>query len=172
MKRSWPELLRRWKGALEKYRSVLLVMAVGALLLLLPWGGGGEDAAETQPADASWESFDLEEFEDRLEDSLSQIAGAGKARVILALESGSRQVLAQDVERGSDGESSTTVVTVGAGSGSQDVVSLQTVAPRFRGALVVCPGGEDPVIRLRLTQAVSALTGLSSDRISVCAGNT
>ena len=62
-------------------------------------------------------------------------------------------------------------MTVGRGSGSQEVVPLQTLAPEFRGALVVCPGGGDPRVRLTLTQAVSALTGLGTDRISVCEGN-
>lgn len=62
------------------------------------------------------------------------------------------------------------MVTVGRGAGNQDVVSLQTVAPQFRGALVVCPGGGDPQVRLRLIEAVSALTGLGANRVSVCQG--
>ena len=43
--------------------------------------------------------------------------------------------------------------------------------PSFRGALVVCPGGDDPQVQLAITQAVSALTGLGSDRITICAGD-
>ena len=62
-------------------------------------------------------------------------------------------------------------VTLGRGSGEQSVVPLQTLAPQFRGALVVCPGGEDPQVRLKLAEAVSALTGLGADRISICKGN-
>ena len=90
--------------------------------------------------------------------------------VVLTLETGSRQVLARDQERDGQGASSSTVVTVGRGSGSQGVVPLQTVAPQFRGALVVCPGGGDPQVRLKLIQSVAALTGLGSDRISICPG--
>ncbi len=41
---------------------------------------------------------------------------------------------------------------------------------RPRPALIVCPGGGDARVRLRLIEAVSALTGLGADRISVCAG--
>ena len=62
------------------------------------------------------------------------------------------------------------MVTVGKGSGQQEAVPIQTVAPEFRGALVVCPGGGNAATRLKLIEAVSALTGLGSDRISVCAG--
>lgn len=170
MKERWPELVRRWRGALEKYRYVLLVIGAGVLLLLLP-SGGGRDASDPPARESGAEEpFDLEKFEEKLAQALSQVEGAGKARVVLTLEGGSRQVLARDQERDRDGGAASTVVTVGRGSGSQGVVPLQTVAPQFRGALVVCPGGGDPQVRLRLIEAVSALTGLGSDRISVCQG--
>lgn len=165
MKFQWPPGLPAWKKGLERYGYVLLVVAVGVVLLLWPQGG-----TQTEPAvqETVQEEFDLEEFEEKLAQTLSQIQGAGEARVVLSLHSSSRQVLAQDREQGGQGDSSTTTVTVGRGSGSQEVVPLQTVAPQFRGALVVCPGGDDPQVRLAVMEAVSALTGLGSDRISVC----
>lgn len=96
--------------------------------------------------------------------------GAGETQVVLSPGRRSRQVLAQDTQRDADGGGSTTVVTVGRGSGSQEALPLQTVAPEFRGALVVCPGGGDPQVKLRLIEAVSALTGLGASRVSVCQG--
>lgn len=153
------------RAALSRYRYILLVIAAGALLLTLPLGGG--ERAETPPAETG-EPFELEEFEEKLSGTLSQIQGAGETRVVLSLHSGSRQVLAQDTQRGAEGDSSSSTVTLGRGSGSQEVVPLQTVAPQFRGALVVCQGGDDPAVCLRIVEAVSALTGLGSDKISVC----
>ena len=50
------------------------------------------------------------------------------------------------------------------------VVAVENLSPSFRGALVVCPGGDDPAIQWKILQAVSALTGLGSDRICVCGG--
>ena len=58
--------------------------------------------------------------------------------------------------------------TIACTSSASDVVPLQTVAPQFRGALVVCPGGDDPQVRLAVMEAVSAVTGLGSNHISVC----
>ena len=87
--------------------------------------------------------------------------------MVLTLKSGSRQVLAQDLER--DGErSSASTVTLGRGSSGEEPVILQTMGPQYQGALVICPGGENPEVRLRISAAVSALTGLGSDRISIC----
>lgn len=46
MKEIWPQLRERWKGALKRYQYVLLVMAAGVLLMMLPMGpsGGSEEA--------------------------------------------------------------------------------------------------------------------------------
>ena len=151
---------------LKQYQYALLVMAVGAVLLLLPAGEReGEKPAEREPSAAS----EAEPFERRLEEALSAIKGAGETRVVLTLDSGSRKILAQDSRSEERGES-TSVVTVGQGSGRQEVVPLQTVAPRFRGALVVSPGAEDPAVHLALVEAVAALTGLGADQIAVCTG--
>lgn len=169
MKITWPKgLFPAAKKLLGRYQYVLLVLAVGVLLLLLPMGGGEEKPAAA--AEPLTECFSLEEFEEKLARTISQIRGAGEAQVVLSLKSGSRQVLAQDTQRDADGGGSTTVVTVGRGSGSQEALPLQTVAPEFRGALVVCPGGGDPQVKLRLIEAVSALTGLGASRVSVCQG--
>lgn len=169
MKWKWPEAAQRWKGALGRYSYVLLVIAVGIVLLLLPTGGR-DSPQEEVPAREEGASFDLEGFEQKLERTLSQIEGAGETKVVLTLDGGSRQVLARNQDRDGEGGSSNTVVTVGKGSGQQEVVPLQTVAPEFRGALVVCPGGGSAQVRLKLIEAVSALTGLGADRISVCQG--
>lgn len=163
------ERLMKWRAALSHYRYMLLVLGIGVLLLVLPTGPEPE---EKPVSAAHGEAFVLSSFEERLEDALSRVDGAGKVRVVLSLDGGSRQILAQDRERDGDGGGSAQTVTLGRGSGSQEVVPLQTMAPSFRGALVVCPGGGDPRVRLELAQAVSVLTGLGADCISICQGNT
>ena len=163
-------VIGRWREPLERYKYVLLVVIAGVLLMLLP-AGEEETMAQTRAA-CPEDSFDVEAFEGRLEDTLSRIDGAGEVKVILSLRGGSRQVLAQDEEWEGDGSLSASTVTVGEGAGMERVVPLQTVAPEFRGALVLCPGGGDAHVRLELARAVSALTGLGTDRISICAGNT
>ncbi|MCI8870264.1 MAG: stage III sporulation protein AG [Lawsonibacter sp.] len=155
-----------WKETLKRYQTVLLVLAAGLVLLMLPTGEREEPSRQAEKSGQE-DAFDLEAFEEKLAKTLSQIEGAGQARVVLTLKSGARRILAQDTQRDGD-RASASPITVGRGSGSQEVVTLQTLAPQFQGALVVCPGGDDPGVRLRLVAAVSALTGLGSDKISVC----
>ena len=169
MKISWPKGMERWKAVLDRYRYALLVIAAGVLLLLLPTGES-RPPAEEERADGEG-FFQLGELEEKLARTLSGIHGAGETEVMLTLKSGSRQVLAQDTQSRGEGERSVSTVTLGRGSGSQEVVPLQTVAPQFRGALVVCAGGDDPGVRLQVIRAVSALTGLGSDCITVCQGD-
>ncbi len=165
----------RWRARLaalfgrKSWSGAAVVLAVGCLLLLLPTGGGGtrEKQAEENAQTDSWE---VEEWEEKLSRILSRVQGAGETEVVLTLESSQRKVLAQDSQWDGTGNSRQSTVTISLGGGEETVVPLETMAPEFRGALVVCTGGDDPTVRLALTQAVSALTGLGSDRISVCRG--
>ena len=93
--------------------------------------------------------------------------------VVLTLDASPRQVLAQEGRSvvGEDRtERETEVILAARGSGTQEPVELQQLGPSYRGALVVAAGGDDPAVRLSLIQAVSALTGLGSDKISICKG--
>ena len=115
----------------------------------------------------------VEELEQRLAQAISRIQGAGDATVLLSLDQGVERVLAEDrVEEQGEKESSQEQTTVICdGEDGEEVVLLTQYYPSFRGALVVCPGGDDPQVQLAITQAVSALTGLGSDRITICAGD-
>lgn len=162
---AWTERLR---GMLEKYKFVLLVILAGIALLLLPPSGGRETEQDLS-GDTGETLFRVEELEEKLEDALSRVEGAGEVEVVLTLKSSARQILAQDTRR-DDGSLQQDTVVVSAGSGSQEAVALQQLSPQYQGALVVCSGGDDPAVRLRLADAVSDLTGLGTDRISVCKG--
>ena len=141
MKLQWkPSEGGLWK-LLDQYKYVLIVIAVGILLLLWPTGDGKRQAADGILPEPQ-EDFDLEALEEKLSRTLSQVEGAGQVTVTLTVKSGMERVLASD----------------------------RTTSVTDRGALVVCQGGDDPAIRLLMTQAVSALTGLGADRVTVCKG--
>ena len=53
------------------------------------------------------------------------------------------------------------------GGDREEIIVTETSYPTYRGALVVCQGGGRAEVRLAVTAAVSALTGLPSDRITV-----
>lgn len=166
-----PQAEKVWK-LLDQYKYVLLVILAGVLLLLWPAGEEGKSAQGAVPSSGP-EEFDLAALEEKLSQALSQVEGAGRVTVALTVKSGTEQVLAADRsassgERGNSVEEKTVVINTG--SGQEAVVRMQR-GPVFQGALVVCEGGDRADVRLVLTQAVSALTGLGADRITVCKGS-
>ena len=50
-----------------------------------------------------------------------------------------------------------------------EALTVQYAYPRYRGALVIVQG-DGSALKLEITQAVSALTGLGADRITVVRG--
>lgn len=157
----------------KKYRYVLCMAALGAFLLLLPSGGAERETEHT--ADA--QTFDRLAIQQEMETILSQLDGVGKLSLMLTVDGSAALELAQDESASAkrsgetEGEQTKKRETVVLGSGStSEVVVTRSAYPEFLGALVVCEGGDSAAVRLRVTQAVSALTGLSSERITVVKG--
>ena len=160
--------------ALKRCKYVALTAVLGIVLLLLP--GGNEKKQEGGAPDAA-EDFDRAALQEEMEEILSSLDGVGHLKLMLTVDGGSAYELARDEaqtqKRGGEntGERTQKSETVVLGSGvSAGVVVTRSRFPAFIGALVVCEGGDRAEVRLRVTQAVAALTGLSSERITVVKG--
>lgn len=174
----WSEWQKKAAGLWGRYKYVGMILLIGLCLLLWP-SGGKESAVDVQPSSApvgsKEEDFSVAALEEKLAETLSKIHGAGDVSVMLTVQGGSRRVLAQDSKetRETDGsfekQSETVVVSAGTGNGEGPVL-LQQLYPRFQGAVVVCEGGGNASVRLKLMEAVSALTGLGADKIAICKG--
>ena len=155
------------KKVWDKYKYVALVALAGAVLLLWPEGGGSSGAAESGSASPELAVRDLE---GEMEDILSKISGVGRVQVLLTADSDGGRLLAEDVEESwqdsAPASRSSETVVVDDGQGEAPVVK-RTWYPTYRGALVVCQGGDQAAVRLAVTEAVMALTGLSADRVTV-----
>lgn len=163
----------RLTAFLKQYKFVLILMAAGIFLLLLPSGESSGRTADPAGVTGGEEDFSVEALEEKLGAILSKIDGAGEVSVMLTVRSGMERVLATDRDSSeSEDESSlreeTVIISTGAG---EEAVLITQRYPTFQGALVVCRGGDDPQVQLLLTRALSALTGLSSSRITVCKGS-
>ena len=149
-----------------KNRAVALVVLLGVLLMLLPTG-----KTETQqPQQQAAVSQPRESLETRLEQILSQVSGAGNVRVLLTQERGETSVYQLDLQEVTDGdrrEIRQDTVTVTGSDRQQEGLLTQVEAPWYRGAVVVCQGGDNPTVRLSVVEAVSGATGLPSNRITV-----
>ena len=153
----------------KKYKYVALVVLAGVVLMLLPSGKGEQQTVSDQPVNVS-EAYSLAETEKRLEQLLGRIRGVGQVQVMLTLKSGSSLQLAENRStslRDTENRQDRDVVTLNRGSGYEDVVVTEQTYPIYQGAVVVCQGASDSGVHLAVIEAVSVLTGLGSDRITV-----
>jgi len=161
---------------LRRNKYAMLVLLIGVVLLLIP---AKKDDTQPYTTAASGEyTFTIENYEERLTHILSEIDGAGKVSVLLYASSAGQRVLAEDSsysenvtgggddsERSIDEQQSVLVIS-GAGGGDE-VVTTKYIYPEFNGAVIVAQGADSSRVRLDITDAVKAATGLSADKIKV-----
>jgi stage III sporulation protein AG len=154
------EIKEKLLSFVYRYKYVALILVIGLILMTLP-----SSTEDTLPDKE--EQVRQENLEEKLEGILSQIQGVGKVRVLLTPQTGEEVLYQTDEDRSADGSiRMETVILSGADRGQTGLVRTVTPAT-FLGAIVVCQGAEDASVRLALTQAVSNVTGLGTDRISI-----
>ena len=157
---------------IRKYKLILLIILLGIVALVFPTGNKRVEATVNPSVVDDEESFSVEDLEKKLGEILSKVDGAGEVSVMLTVRRGTERLFAVDqhrVESDDESELREEIVIVSTENG-EGTVLIGRNAPVFQGALIVCPGGDDPEIVLKLTKALSGLTGLSSGRITVCKG--
>jgi len=155
----------------ERYKWAVLVILAGVVALLWPSGGTKETSTAQSTAVAAL--GDPEALQEEMEEILSHISGVGEVRLLLTVETDGERQLAGNTETSYSGSASApedfsrSWEAVMPQDGGQTPVVTTTRYPTYRGALVVCQGGDQASVRLAVTEAVTALTGLPADRVSV-----
>ena len=153
----------------NKYKFVVLIVLIGIVLLL--WPSGAKTGVRNTGNPSSHP--ELQTIQSEMEQILSEINGVGTVHVMLTEESDGELQLAQNTELSYSGSTeapedySRRSEVVLANNGDECAIVTRSSRPAYRGALVVCQGGDRAEIRLEVTAAVTALTGLSSDRVTV-----
>ena len=145
---------------LKRYRPVLLVILAGILLMALP--GPRKQAEERIAVETA------PDFQQQLQELLSQIAGAGKVRLLLSEEAGTRTIYECSEDRSGDPGAFRREPVILSGSDRQEKGLIrQITAPMYRGAVIIAQGGDDPKVILAIKKAVSSAAGLSTNKITV-----
>jgi len=155
------EIARIW----VKYKYAIIILVVGILLMLLPDAGSGDkdvNVSESLP-------LKTQSVSEELTGILEQIKGVGKVRLMLTVAGGEETIYQYDEDRtlGESGTIRAETVIITDASRNESGLIRQVLPENYRGAVVVCEGGDQPSVRLSVVQAVSGVTGLSSDKITV-----
>ena len=148
----------------RKYRWAALILAAGLLLMCFPENQKPEPIPESQVV------LQESSLQQSLEELLSKLDGAGKVKVLLSISTGEQYHYQTDEdlnrhESSADQRKETVIVT--SRDREEQGLLQRTDPPTYLGALVLCQGADSALVRLAVVDAVSTVTGLGADQISV-----
>lgn len=157
----WLKNRENMRNFLKKYGCVGLILVLGIVLMLLP-----ERRTETVTEEETSRVYETLPLQESLEEILSQIDGAGQVRVLLTVAQGVSTLYQTDATDTGESRKVETVIITDKEKAQQGLIR-QVNPETYLGAVVVCRGGDNPTVKLAITQAVAAATGLSTDKITV-----
>lgn len=173
-------------GVSQKQAKWLTVLGVAGMLLIMLTGLWPDNKGKADVSQDVVGSLDVhaQQTEQRLAEILKQIKGVGAVHVMVTLESGVEYRYAADEKQsgdsvftyadGSDAPSKVqekedrqqSYILVDSSGGKKPLV-LTELSPRVKGVVVVCSGAGNPVIRQRVTDAVTTALGITSLQVCV-----
>lgn len=167
---------------IKRDKKLLVILLVGvagiAILLFSEIGSPPENEPEAEsPQKSECDISDPYEYaafmEKKLEDIISSISGAGKAKVMITVDGSAESIYARDVKSGGEsGEKEkfsdeNKYVLIKTDSSSEEALLLKIMQPRIRGVAVVCEGGDSVYVQEKIIETVSAVFDINSSRINV-----
>ncbi len=167
------------KNALDKILKsryfgigTVAVAVIAAVIILF---SGNSESNTSKP-----EYFNEFEYTDLLEEKInkivSKIEGAGKSYTMVSLENSYEKIYAKDIDQSyeENGENSLSkneeysdkVVIYDSGD-EESALQITEISPKISGVIIVCEGGDSEHIKKSVSQAVSTLLNISSDKICV-----
>ena len=143
-----------FKNMIDQKDYVKLAVIAGFLGILLIFVSGmipkkekESDMSKIKP-DASVNSETHRELlEKNLTYAVSKIEGAGSPHVTRKKES-------DDCEK--------KYITVKDSEGTEHALAVKKIEPKVKGVVIICPGGDDPIVKNRITEAVTTALSISS----------
>ena len=175
MKKLWAKIkqIKHW----EIYAAVIVVVVMLGIYL-----SGMGDKKQTKNTDTvttvtSSDSSYAGQLEDKLENVLGHVAGAGRVAVMVMTDGEGTAELAYDVQEktvkqngANNQEVTTTTVDKSVVVKNGSPMILWKNPPQIVGIVVVATGASDPAVRLNLLHAVQTLIGEQQTDIQILSG--
>lgn len=156
----------------RKLLVIVFVMIVGIILTVIS-SSGSESKEKEQISLQTDKIFNESEYtgqlENKLEEMISLINGAGETKVIVTLECDYETVYAKDgsIEKDNDSTDEDSEYIIIDSRDVQGGLVLKTVTPKIRGVAVVCAGGDSMYVKSAVTDLLSAVLDIGTNHISV-----
>ncbi len=158
------ELLDRIKT--DRRLTVIVLLGLSGILLLT---FSELKPKETQQSDEPDKTADISQYEENLEARLSElissIDGAGRAKVMITLDSGDENVYATEDKSGEKSYEKSYVVIKQ--NGDENGILLKIAEPEIRGVAVVCEGAGSAEVRQEIINTVTAVLNVGTNRVNI-----
>ena len=168
----------------DKFRKIIIIFGlVGIILIFISsFFKGEEKSTMTIETKASPQQYS-DKLEQSLESIVSSIKGAGKSKVLVTLENTAETVYATEEKKNkeasedkSNGETTRKkesddcerkYITIKDSDGSERALAVTELQPKIKGVIVVCSGGDDPLVQQRIISAITTALNITSNRVCV-----
>ena len=155
----------------KKLIWIVLAGCIGILMISVSELTANDNSEYTERKDqyAFFAEDQVLMLETKLEEKISEISGAGKTSVMITADSSKEYFYAENHSENSE-ETEKSIerefVVIEGENGDEPIV-LKIKESKIRGVLVICEGGDNPVIKEKIIEAVCALLDVSSNSVSV-----
>lgn len=170
--------VKLFSGKNLKIIVLVIICIIGIILFLKMTTTKSTSSKSTTVSSSSYKTtLEYSEIlENKLENLLSQIKGAGNVKVMISLEGSPELVYAMDSnEKVSNNQNGSTTTSASSpilieNKGSSSPLILTEKLPKVKGVIVVSTGASDISIKLDILNSVSTLLDISIDKINVLKG--
>lgn len=170
--------VKLFSGKNLKIIVLVIICIIGIMLFLKMTSTKSTSSKSTTVSSSSYKTtLEYSEIlENKLENLLSQIKGAGNVKVMISLEGSPELVYAMDSnEKVSNNQNGSTTTSASSpilieNKGSSSPLILTEKLPKVKGVIVVSTGASDISIKLDILNSVSTLLDVSIDKINVLKG--
>ena len=158
----------------KKSLIVIIIGIIGVILLiaseLIPQGSKEKaESDDEKTVSVSYSDYE-KDIEQRLQNIISKIDGAGTVSVMVTLDCTVESVYAQEQkETVGENQSRENEYVIIKNSDGESGILLKTTQPQVRGVAVVCSGGGSAVVRQNITDTLTAVLGISAARVNISA---
>ena len=124
-----------------------------------------------------------ETLQQNLENIISSIDGAGKSKVLVTFENSAETVYATEEKKNKEASEDKAegeitrkketddcekkYITIKDGEGTEHALAVTEIEPKVKGVVAICQGGDNPVVKQKVTEAITTALNIVSKRVCV-----
>ena len=174
-------LIKKIDEKIPKEKRLTLILAIGLLgIAFVIFFDFDNDNISKKTQNVAPISLETDEYKISLETELTsileQIKGVGQTKVMLTIEGTTEYIYAQ--ENIVDNKENETILEEKSqnkfvlieNQNQKEALVKKIIKPKVNGVIVVCEGGDSPIVNEKVYKAVSTVLDISSSKVCVVAG--